>query len=55
MNRDDARAFILALNGIAPYVPPMHMQPLANNPVVKEIESIANAPDERPKPKAVDG
>ena len=67
MNQSDARNFILALNAIAPYVPPMLMQPLMTNPICQIIEHMANTPDksnqatqgdtgstqERPKPHVV--
>lgn len=64
MTKDDARAFIVALNNITAYVPPMHMQPLITNPICKIIEQMANAPEqlqqsepapaERPKPHIVE-
>lgn len=64
MTKDDARAFAVAMNTIAPYVPPMLMQTLLQNPICRLIETVANAPDqatqgavgpplERPKPQAV--
>ena len=57
MNQNDARAFIVALNAIAPYVPPMLMQQITGSPVCRVIEQMANtAPaeqGERPKPHAV--
>jgi len=58
VTQDDARSFIIALNAIVPYVPPMHMAQITNSPVCRMIEQAANAsgqPEERPKPRAVDG
>ena len=63
MNQTDARNFILALNAIVPYVPPMLMAQVSGSSVCKAIEQIANTPDaglgeqgtlaQRPKPHAV--
>lgn len=63
MTQADARAFIIALNNIAQYVPPMHMQQVTNNPLCRIIEQMANAeeknriastePEERPRPHVV--
>ena len=65
MTRDDARSFLMALNGIMPYVPPMLMTQITANPVARLIEQVANhdaaqaqtgeagPPQERPKPHAV--
>jgi len=57
MNQTDARNFILALNAIVPYVPPMLMAQVSGSAVCKTIEQIANTPEqpaaERPKPHAV--
>lgn len=68
MNQTDARNFILALNAVAQFVPPLHMQPLMANPICKVIEHLANTPEQsdtatqegasgppinRPKPHAV--
>ena len=62
MTQDDARNFIVALNSIVPYVPPMLMQPLVTSPCAKLIQQVANTPQqeqqheqsiERPKPHAV--
>jgi len=61
VNQTDARAFIIALNGIVPYVPPMLMAQITGSPVCKLIEQVANTPEgmpgeiERPKPRVVDG
>ena len=69
MNQQDARSFILALNAVVGYVPPMLMTQVTASPVCKLIEQIANSdqatqggitgqvpPAERPnKPRAVDG
>lgn len=63
MTREDARNFIVALNAIAPYVPPMLMNGVTQNPISQIIQQMANAPEqgvgeqgtaaERPKPHAV--
>lgn len=67
MTQSDARNFIVALNNIAAYVPPMLMQPLMANPICKIVEHMANTPEqpnqatqgdigatqERPKPHVV--
>ena len=62
MTRDDARNFIMAMNSIVPYVPPMLMTPLASSTVMRVIEQMANHDAsqaqtgeavERPKPHAV--
>lgn len=42
MTHEDARMFIIALNGISQYVPPMLMMPLLQNSICKQIERIAN-------------
>jgi hypothetical protein len=71
MNQSDARNFIIALNNIVGYVPPMLMAHVTGSPVCKLIEQIANTPDgaagvageqqaqgvpvERPKPHVVPG
>jgi hypothetical protein len=44
MNQTDARNFILALNNIAGYVPPMLMGMLTSNPLCRLIEQVANPP-----------
>jgi hypothetical protein len=54
MTKDDARNFIIALNAIQPYVPPLMFQPLAGSAVAKYLTDVANGiADERPKPHAV--
>lgn len=42
MTQEDARNFIMALNSIGGYVPPIQFQVLTNNPVIKAIEAMAN-------------
>lgn len=42
MNQADARNFIMALNSIAPYVPPMLMNAVMGNPICRIIEQAAN-------------
>jgi hypothetical protein len=62
MNQTDARNFLLAINAVVGYVPPMLMAGVTNSPVARLIEQIANSPEqpqgeqtpqERPKPHAV--
>jgi hypothetical protein len=49
MNQEDARAFIVALNTMQPYVPPMHFAQVTQNPMIKIIEQIANGAALKPK------
>ena len=63
MTREDARNFLIAMNNVAAYVPPMLMVQVTNSPVARLIEQVANQPEvqqgeqqqniERPKPHVV--
>lgn len=66
MTRDEARVFLVTLQQMQPYVPPMIFNGIGNSNVTREIELCANMPEpdaagqaggnvntERPKPKAV--
>lgn len=43
MKQSDAREFIMAMNAIQMYVPPMYFSAITNNPIVAEIQQVANA------------
>lgn len=42
INQNDARNFLLTLNSIAGYVPPLQFQAVVNNPVAMTLQNVAN-------------
>lgn len=42
MNQNDVRSFLLAINGLQGYVPPMLFQQVTANPACRILEGVAN-------------